>query len=65
MFSFEVKEVKRLAPHENDQALWDKVLGKDVVSSEKDFREKVSEELACNSTVMLNLFSVVVLLWID
>ena len=45
MFSFEVKEVKRLAPHENDQALWDKVLGKDVVSSEKDFREKVSEEL--------------------
>ena len=45
MFSFEVKEVKRLAPHENDQALWDKVLGKDVVSSDKDFREKVSEEL--------------------
>lgn len=44
-FRFEVKEIKRLTPHENNQALWDKVLGKDVVNSEKDFREKVSEEL--------------------
>ena len=44
-FSFEVKEIKRLAPHENDQALWDKVLGKDVAVSEKAFREKVTEEL--------------------
>ncbi len=44
-FSFEVKEVKRLAPHENNQELWDKVLGKDVVSNEKDFREKVIAEL--------------------
>lgn len=45
MFSFEVKEVKRLAPHANDQALWDKVLGKDVATTEKDFREKVTTEL--------------------
>ena len=44
-FNFEVKEIKRLTPHENDQELRDKVLGKDVVSSEKEFREKVSEEL--------------------
>jgi trigger factor len=44
-FRFEVKEIKRLTPAENDQSLWDKVLGKDVVSTEKDFREKVAEEL--------------------
>ena len=44
-FRFEVKEIKRLTPAENDQSLWDKVLGKDVVSTEKDFREKVTEEL--------------------
>jgi trigger factor len=44
-FRFEVKEIKRLTPAENDQSLWDKVLGKDVVSTEKGFREKVAEEL--------------------
>jgi trigger factor len=44
-FNFEVKEIKRLTPHENNQELWDKVLGKEVVSTEKDFREKVAEEL--------------------
>ena len=44
-FKFEVKEVKRLTPHENNQELWDKVLGKDVVDSDKSFRAKVSEEL--------------------
>ena len=44
-FHFEVKEIKRLTPHENNQELWDKVLGKEVVSNEKDFREKVSAEL--------------------
>ena len=41
----EVKEIKRLTPHDNNQELWDKVLGKEVVSNEKDFREKVSAEL--------------------
>jgi trigger factor len=45
LFSFEVKEIKRLAPHENDQALWDKVLGKEVAMTEADFREKVTAEL--------------------
>jgi trigger factor len=45
-FRFDVKEVKRLTPAENNQDLWDKVLGKDVVSDDKSFREKVGEELA-------------------
>jgi trigger factor len=45
MFQFEVKEIKRLAPHENNQELWDKVLGKEVVSDEKSFRAKIAEEL--------------------
>ncbi|MGB1074801.1 MAG: trigger factor [Flavobacteriales bacterium] len=44
-FQFTVREIKRLDKHENDQALWDKVLGKDVVNDEKAFREKVTEEL--------------------
>lgn len=44
-FKFEVKEIKRLTPHANNQELWDKVLGKNVVTSEKAFQEKVSEEL--------------------
>lgn len=44
-FEFEVKEIKRLTPHENTQELWNKVLGKDVVNIEKDFREKVAEEI--------------------
>lgn len=44
-FRFEIKEIKRLTPHANNQELWNKVLGKDVVSSEKEFREKVAQEL--------------------
>tara|TARA_B100000575_G_scaffold293330_1_gene304371 strand:- start:1234 stop:2589 length:1356 start_codon:yes stop_codon:yes gene_type:complete len=44
-FKFEVKEIKRLTPAENDQGLWDKVLGKDVVNNDKDFRLKVADEL--------------------
>ena len=44
-FSFTVREIKRLAKHENNQDLWDKVLGKDVVSDADAFRAKVTEEL--------------------
>jgi trigger factor len=44
-FSFTVREIKRLAKHENNQDLWDKVLGKDVVSDADTFRTKVTEEL--------------------
>lgn len=44
-FRFEIKEIKRLTPHANNQELWNKVLGKDVVSSEKEFREQVAQEL--------------------
>jgi trigger factor len=44
-FLFTVREIKRLAKHENNQDLWDKVLGKDVVSDADAFREKVTESL--------------------
>lgn len=44
-FQFEVKEIKRMHPHENGQALWDKVLGKDVVSDEKSFQERVKSQI--------------------
>jgi trigger factor len=44
-FKFTVKEVKRLEPHEVNQALFDKVYGEGVVTDEKAFRERVSQDL--------------------
>ena len=45
MFRFTVKEVKRLNPHEVNQALFDKVYGEGVVTDEKAFKERVSQDL--------------------
>ena len=45
MFRFTVKEVKRLNPHEVNQALFDKVYGEGVVTDEKTFKERVSQDL--------------------
>ena len=44
-FKFTVKEVKRLEPHEVNQALFDKVYGEGVVTDNKAFRERVSQAL--------------------
>ena len=44
-FKFTVKEVKRLEPHDINQALFDKVYGERVVTDEKAFRERVSQDL--------------------
>jgi len=44
-FMFRVAEVKRMAPVPIDQALFDRVYGKDAVSDEAGFRAKVSEGL--------------------
>ncbi|MGB0178429.1 MAG: trigger factor [Flavobacteriales bacterium] len=44
-FKFTVKEVKRLEPHDINQALFDKVYGEGVVTDEKAFRERVSQDL--------------------
>ena len=44
-FMFRVTEVKRMAPVPIDQALFDRVYGKDAVSDETGFRAKVSEGL--------------------
>ena len=40
-----MKEVKRLEPHDINQALFDKVYGEGVVTDEKAFRERVSQDL--------------------
>lgn len=52
-FSFTVKEITRYEEAELNQDLFDKVFGKDVVSSEADFKEKVrnvlGEQLAPDS----------------
>lgn len=44
-FQFEVKEIKRMHLHENNQELWDKVLGKDVVTDAKAFAEQVKGQI--------------------
>ena len=44
-FQFTVKEVKRLEPHEVNQSLFDKVYGEGVVTNDKEFRERVSNDL--------------------
>ena len=45
-FSFEIKEVTRHANAELNQDLFDKVFGKDVVTSEEEFKNKIREALA-------------------
>lgn len=45
-FSFEIKDVTRHANAELDQELFDKVFGKDVVTSEEEFKNKIREALA-------------------
>ncbi len=42
-FTFEVKEITRYKAAELDQAMFDKVLGEGVVSSEEEFRNKIRE----------------------
>lgn len=44
-FTFEIQEVTRYKEAEMNQELFDKVLGEGVVSSEEDFKSKVSEML--------------------
>lgn len=44
-FSFEIQEVTRYEEAEMNQELFDKVLGEGVVSSEEDFKSKITELL--------------------
>jgi trigger factor len=44
-FELTVNEVKRMAPHELNQELFDKLYGKDAVTSEEQMRERVKGEL--------------------
>ena len=45
-FSFTVKEVSSFVDAEINQELWDKIYGKDVVTSEEQFLEKITTEIA-------------------
>jgi trigger factor len=51
-FRFEVKEIKRLAPHDNNQELWDKVLGKDGWPLKKNSGKKFLKNCTVNLTAM-------------
>jgi len=44
-FSFEVKEITRYQEGDLNQDLFDQIFGKDVVTSEEEFRSKVKESL--------------------
>lgn len=49
-FSFEIKEVTRYAESEINQALFDKVFGEGVVKTEEEFKVKIKEMLAAQTT---------------
>ena len=44
-FSFQVTEIRHFQPAEVNQALFDKVFGEGTVKDEKEFREKIAEQL--------------------
>ena len=44
-FSFEIKEITRYKEGELDQELFDKVLGKDAVKTEEEFRTRIKESI--------------------
>ena len=44
-FSFQVTEIRHFQPAEVNQALFDRVFGEGAVKNEKEFREKVAEQL--------------------
>ncbi len=47
-FSLTITEIKRPVPAELNQDFYDQIFGKDAVSSEEEFREKVRENIAEN-----------------
>ena len=44
-FTYQITEISRFTPAEVNQELFDQVYGKDAVKDEKEFRERVAEEL--------------------
>ena len=58
-FSYQVTEIRHFQPAEVNQQLFDRVFGEGVVSSEKEFRQKISEmvqpQLAMNSDYKFQL----------
>lgn len=44
-FTYQITEISRFTPAEVNQELFDKVYGKDAVKDEKEFRERVAEEI--------------------
>ncbi|MGI6231511.1 MAG: trigger factor [Prevotella sp.] len=44
-FSFQITGISHFAKHAVDQELFDEVLGKDAVKSEKEFREKIADQI--------------------
>lgn len=49
-FRFNIKEISRFEKAEMNQDFYDKAFGKDIVTSEKDFDEKIEEEIAAQLT---------------
>ena len=47
-FSFQISEIMRYEPAKVDQELFDKVLGKDAVKSEEEFRKFIADDIKKN-----------------
>jgi trigger factor len=47
-FNFEILKVQRFDKAEINQELYDKAFGKDVIKSDKEFKEKLTEEIKSN-----------------
>ena len=48
-FKFTVSAIKIFKDAENNQELWDKIYGKDIVTSEEQFNEKIKEEITIHN----------------
>ena len=48
LFTFTISEITNFVEAESNQELWDKIYGKDVVTSEEQYIEKIREDIAVN-----------------
>ncbi len=48
LFEFTINEITNFVEAESNQELWDKVYGKDTVTSEEQYHEKIKEDIAVN-----------------
>lgn len=48
LFNFTINEISNFVEAENNQELWDNIYGKDTITSEEQYLEKIKEDIAVN-----------------